>query len=131
MIDLNRKQQIILDHLDGMANWQIAAKMHMSKDTVNKYVKEYDEKKAALLASDPDADQKEIIQAFVEEPTYDAAGRGPRKVTPELEAEVEKCPETGIRNEKARGAQDRHLRVSQEKRFRCQLLHRKKPDQAD
>ena len=68
MIDLNRKQQIILDHLDGMANRQIAAKMHMSKDTVNKYVKEYDEKKAALLASDPDADQKEIIQAFVEEP---------------------------------------------------------------
>lgn len=91
LIDLNRKQQIILDHLDGMANRQIAAKMHMSKDTVNKYVKEYDEKKAALLASDPDADQKEIIQAFVEEPTYDAAGRGPRKVTPELEAEVEKC----------------------------------------
>lgn len=45
MIDLNRKQQIILDHLDGMANRQIAAKMHMSKDTVNKYVKEYDEKK--------------------------------------------------------------------------------------
>jgi hypothetical protein len=26
----------------------------MSKDTVNKYVKEYDEKKAALLASAPD-----------------------------------------------------------------------------
>lgn len=81
----------------------------MSKDTVNKYVKEYDEKKAALLVSDPDADQKEIIQAFVEEPTYDAAGRGPKKVTPELEAEVEKCLQSNVQK-RASGMKKQEMR---------------------
>ena len=42
MITLTRKQQIIMSHLGGISNRQIASKMHMSKDTVNKYVKEYD-----------------------------------------------------------------------------------------
>lgn len=45
MIDLKRKQRIILMHLDGVSNREIAATMHMSKDTINKYVHEYDKKR--------------------------------------------------------------------------------------
>lgn len=91
MISLNRKQQIIMDHLAGVSNRQIAAKMHISKDTVNKYVKEYDERRAELLTCDASLDQKEIIQAFVEKPQYDSSGRKPKKVTPEVEAAIEEC----------------------------------------
>ena len=45
MIKLNQKQRIILKHIDGMSNRSIASELHMSKDTVNKYVAEYEQKK--------------------------------------------------------------------------------------
>ncbi len=54
MIDLVIKQRIILAHIDGMSNRAIANLLHMSKDTVNKYVNEYDEKRAQLLLANPD-----------------------------------------------------------------------------
>ena len=91
MITLTRKQQIIMSHLAGVSNRQIASKMHISKDTVNKYVKEYDAQRAELLTRDPDADPEEILQTFVEEPKYDASNRTPVIVTPEMEAAVEQC----------------------------------------
>ena len=91
MITLTRKQQIIMSHLAGTSNRQIASKMHISKDTVNKYVKEYDAQRAELLTRDPDADPEEILQTFVEEPKYDASNRTPVIVTPEMEAAVEQC----------------------------------------
>jgi hypothetical protein len=49
--------------------------MHMSKDTVNKYVHEYDEKKKELLKLTPTQDPNEIIQAIVEKPKYDTSNR--------------------------------------------------------
>ena len=60
MIDLVIKQRIILAHIDGMSNRAIANLLHMSKDTVNKYVNEYDEKRAQLLLTNPDMDTSEI-----------------------------------------------------------------------
>ena len=68
MITLTRKQQIIMSHLAGISNRQIASKMHMSKDTVNKYVKEYDMQRAELLLRDPNTDPEEILETFVEVP---------------------------------------------------------------
>lgn len=91
MITLTRKQQIIMSHLAGMSNRQIASKMHISKDTVNKYVKEYDTQRSELLTRNPDADPEEVLQTFVEEPKYDASNRTPAIVTSEMEAAVEKC----------------------------------------
>ena len=69
MINLVIKQRIILAHIDGMSNRAIANMLHLSKDTVNKYVNEYDEKRDELLRTHPDMDVSEIIQAFIEKPT--------------------------------------------------------------
>lgn len=91
MVTLSQKQQIILMHLKQISNREIAARLHMSKDTVNKYVKEYDEKRVELLEMKPEADQSEIIQAFVNEPVYNADNRPPKKVTAEIINIVEKC----------------------------------------
>ena len=91
MITLTRKQQIIMSHLAGISNRQIASKMHMSKDTVNKYVKEYDMQRAELLLRDPNTDPEEILETFVEEPKYNASNRTPVVVTPEMEAVVKEC----------------------------------------
>ena len=48
MIDLVIKQRIILAHIDGMSNRAIANMLHIRKDTVNKYVNEYNEKREEL-----------------------------------------------------------------------------------
>ena len=65
--------------------------LHISKDTVNKYVNEYNEKREELLQMHPDANKSEIIQAFIEKPTYDSSNRGPSKATLELLEAIEKC----------------------------------------
>lgn len=91
VISLTQKQQIILDHLGGMSNREIARKLHMSKDTVNKYVKEYDEKKAELLLQDPQTDQKLILQDFVEAPKYKKRIRATRAVTEKAIEMIEEC----------------------------------------
>lgn len=91
MIDLVIKQRIILAHIDGMSNRAIANMLHISKDTVNKYVNEYNEKREELLRMHPDMDTSEIIQAFIEKPTYDSSNRVPSKATPELLEAIEKC----------------------------------------
>ena len=93
MIDLSVKQQIILYHIDGMSNRAIARKLHISKDTVNKYVNDYDQQKADLMAADPEMDVTEVIQAFVEKPSYDTSSRGPRHSTEEAARIIEQCLE--------------------------------------
>jgi len=61
VIKLNQKQRIILKHIDGISNRSIASELHMSKDTVNKYVAEYEQKKQELLANNPEADTKVLM----------------------------------------------------------------------
>lgn len=96
MINLVIKQRIILAHIDGMSNRAIANVLHLSKDTVNKYVNEYNEKREELLRMHPDMDTSEIIQAFIEKPTYDSSNRIPSKATPELDILVRRSRQSGV-----------------------------------
>jgi transposase len=93
VLKLNQKQRIILKHINGMSNRSIARELHMSKDTVNKYVNEYEEKKSELLLMNPEADPKELIQAIVEKPKYNSDNREPQRVTPEMMKVIEECLE--------------------------------------
>ena len=120
MITLTRKQQIIMSHLAGISNRQIASKMHMSKDTVNKYVKEYDMQRAELLLRDPNTDPEEILETFVEEPKYNASNRTPVVVTPEMEAVVKECLQSNA-VKRASGLQKQVMR----KKDIHELLNRK------
>ena len=49
----------------------------MSKDTVNKYVAEYEQKKQELLVNNPEADPRELIHAIIERPKYNSDNREP------------------------------------------------------
>lgn len=91
MITLTQKQRIILKHINGVSNRSIAKELHISKDTVNKYVSEYEQKKQEILAINPDADTEELIQAIVEKPKYNSENREPSKVTPEVIEAIEEC----------------------------------------
>lgn len=74
-----------------MSNRSIASELHMSKDTVNKYVAEYEHKKQEILANNPEVDPKELIQSIVEKPKYNADNREPNKVTPGIIEAIEEC----------------------------------------
>lgn len=102
MIKLTQKQSAILKYIDGMSNRAIAKELHMSKDTVNKYVNEYQQQKSELLLLDPGMDQSELIQAIVEKPKYHSDGRKPVKVTQEMMDSIEECLELN-RKKRAEG----------------------------
>jgi predicted transcriptional regulator len=91
VITLTQKQRIILKHINGIGNRSIAKELHISKDTVNKYVSEYEQKKQEILAINPDADTEELIQSIVEKPKYNSENREPSKVTPEVIEAIEEC----------------------------------------
>lgn len=93
MVTLKQKHRIILKHLEGMSNRSIARELHMSKDTVNKYVAEYEKQKSELLLMNPEADPEELIQAIVEKPKYNSENREPKRVTPEMIKAIDECLE--------------------------------------
>lgn len=111
MITLTRKQQIIMGHLNGESNRKIASRLHTSRDTVNKYVQEYTEKRDAFLSEHPDGDAEEILQAFVEGPKYDTSSRKPVKVTEELREEIAAC----LRSNEEKRATGRHKQQMRKK----------------
>ena len=109
MIILKQKQKIILSHIDGKSNRSIAAALHISKDTVNKYVNEYEHQKAQLLTMNPKTDTKELIQAIVEKPKYNSKNREPVKVTPDITEAIEECLKTN-ENRRANGLSKQQMR---------------------
>lgn len=104
-----QKQKIILKHIEGMTNRSIAKELHMSKDTVNKYINEYQQQKSELLHANPQMDQSELIQAIVEKPKYNSEGRKPTKVTPEIMEAIEEFLELN-RKKRAGGRQKQVLK---------------------
>ncbi len=91
MITLTLKQKIILHHLQGKSNRMIATELKMSKDTINKYVKEYQQQRQELLDINPDMDPEEIIQTFLKKPKYKARITSAPKATKEVIEIVESC----------------------------------------
>lgn len=91
MITLTQKQKIILKHIEGTSNRNIAKELSISKDTVNKYVNEYEKKKSELLMMNPELDHEELIQAIIEKPKYNSNNREPKIATPEILEAIEEC----------------------------------------
>ena len=75
-------------HLDGKTNREIARDLKKSKDTINKYVKEYEENRRKLYEENPLIDREQIIESFVQKPLYDSSGRHATKMTDEVEEEI-------------------------------------------
>ena len=100
-----------MGHLNGESNRKIALRLHVSRDTVNKYVQEYSEKREAFLSEHPDGNAEEILQAFVEGPKYDTSSRKPVKVTEELRKEIAAC----LRSNEEKRATGRHKQQMRKK----------------
>lgn len=77
MITLSQKQEIILRHFrEDQSQRQIAKELKVSRITVSKYIKEYEEKKKILINEDDRAKKIELIESLVEKPKHNSKNRG-------------------------------------------------------
>lgn len=88
MITLLEKQKIILKcYHDGKSQREIQRETGISRKTIRKYIKEYEDKKTEILNTDlPDG---ELIQSIVEKPKYDSSNRKKIKLIPEIMERIE------------------------------------------
>ena len=75
MIKLVQKQTIILKHREGLTNREIASLLGIDKNTVNKYVNQYDEELRKLLNENPEMDPQELPPGIIEKPKYNTKNR--------------------------------------------------------
>lgn len=88
MMTLLDKARIIDMHLRGMKNTEIAEDLGIHRNTVGKYVREYESHAEALRrcdADDRDAVRK-ATEAITAAPAYDTSKRGPRKWNEDMDA---------------------------------------------
>ena len=82
------KQEILFKAVrEGKSIRAISRETGFHRVTVRKYVNKYNEEKSKLLQGDLPSEE-ELISDFVEQPKYDSSTRKPRKVTPEIIAEI-------------------------------------------
>ena len=105
MISLQEKSQIIGLHIKGKSNRRIAKELGLSRDTVNKYVAEYDKLQAELLAADPEDGEavRDATERIVAEPKYDSSKRRARKWTPAMDVRLDEILEAEARKRKVLG----------------------------
>jgi len=105
MISLQEKSQIIGLHIKGKSNRKIAKELGLSRDTVNKYVAEYDKLQAELLAAGPDDGEavRDATERIVAEPKYDSSGRRARKWTQAMDLRLDEILAAEARKRKVLG----------------------------
>ena len=83
MIRLMDKQEIISSSfIEGKSQWQIHKKTGIDRNTIRKYIKEYEKKKLDLINTKED--NAELIADIVSPPKYDSSNRKRTKLTDEI-----------------------------------------------
>lgn len=83
MIDLVTKQGIILKvEVEGLSQRSVAKTLRISRNTVKKYVQEYQEERKKF--TDFSGDNFTLTEAILEKPSYNTENRVKRKITNEM-----------------------------------------------
>ncbi|MHB8279973.1 MAG: hypothetical protein ACYDIA_20325, partial [Candidatus Humimicrobiaceae bacterium] len=68
---------------EGLSRRQIEKELHVGRETISRYLKEYEEKRNILIETKTaGSDSSALIADIVEKPKYDSSGR--KKITIEL-----------------------------------------------
>ncbi len=96
MMTLLDKTQMIRLHIQGKSNREIGRIMHVSRNTVNKYLSEYRRLQSELEACDPEDTEevRRITDAITAEPAYDSSSRGSIKWNAEMDALLDEILES-------------------------------------
>lgn len=84
MITLHQKQQIILLGIQGGSFRSIARQLRLNKETVGKYIRQYEAQRSQI-------DSGAITAPFTEKPAYNTSKRCPRPSTIEATKVIEQC----------------------------------------
>jgi transposase-like protein len=85
MITLNQKQKIIIAyHNQQKSQRAIAREVGLNRRTVARYIKDYDQKRAQLLAAADNSQKEELTADIIQTPSYDASSRKKVKLTEEI-----------------------------------------------
>ena len=90
MITKMKKYEIISLKLKGWSDSKIQREFNVSRNTVRKYWKDYQEKLNKLLDTDPDIDTRQVIEELVSDPQYDTSNRKYRVYNEEIDALLDK-----------------------------------------
>ena len=84
VVTLNKKHSIIKLYLEGKNKSTIARELKITRDTVRKYINEYEAYEQALKAAGSEEERETIIIKANEKPTYNVGNRKRYKVTDEI-----------------------------------------------
>ena len=85
MITLNQKQKIIIAyHNKKKSQRMISRELGLNRRTVARYIKDYDQKRAELMAAANDTQKEELTADIIQEPAYDVRSRKKAKLTREI-----------------------------------------------
>jgi len=89
MISMSTKQKIILRrYRDGDSERKISRELKVNRDTVRKYLQEYEQSRQQL--SNAEKEDEVLIEELVKAPKYDSSNRSNQKFTEELSHEVDR-----------------------------------------
>lgn len=81
---IQKQDILIMFFRDGKSQRAIERETGISRKTISKYIKEYEEQKRLLLETNPLVDIQELTDSIVAAPRYDSSNREKRKVTEEV-----------------------------------------------
>ena len=84
VVTLKKKHQIIKLYLEGKNKSTIARELELTRDTVRKYIREYEAHEHALSNAKNDEEREIIILKANAKPTYDTSSRKRYKVTDDI-----------------------------------------------
>ena len=103
MINLVQKQNIIIKHREGVSNRKIAIELGIDKNTVNSYVKRYEEDMRKLLEEHPDMDEEVLAPSIVEKPRYNTENRSISDTSKQALTVIKEClAENAVKRETGR-----------------------------
>jgi transposase len=111
MLDMNMMQRILMMHIhEGRSHREIAQVTGINRETVGKYIKQYEERRRQLLSEgNTSFDVQALIDALTTAPKYNVGLRPKRKLTEEI---IEKIKQHLSENEEKR---DKGMRKQQKK----------------
>ena len=83
MLKMGQKLEVLrMFFIEGKSMHKIASEMHMSRNTIRKYINEFTESKNELIESG--VSKFELIENMIEAPKYDSSNRRPTVLTDEI-----------------------------------------------
>lgn len=91
MLTLEKKEKMIRLYLTGLSYTEIAKKIGMTRQTVSKYIKQYEKDLKELELAGTTQEKEQIIIRSSAPPKYDIGNRQRFKLTPDVEEMINAC----------------------------------------